>query len=305
MQVRFAARTQQVIVAPVRVLEVIQRSASFLQTRGVESPRLQIEWILAHTLRIPRLQLYLQFDRLLDAATLDRIRSAVQRRGQREPLQHILGTAPFCGLELEVSRAVLVPRPETELLAEQAWTWLHLHFPPGSPKPQVLDWGTGSGCLALAVATHHPAAQITAIDISPESLAVANRNAQRLQLESRIVFIESAGTSRLPPESRFHLVVSNPPYIPSQDIASLEPEVRDHDPVLALDGGPDGLTAYRTIAHSLPRHLDPRGVLLLELGDNQAPGVSRILVEAGWIVLEVRPDHSGRERFLAAQIARS
>lgn len=286
-----------------RLLEVIQRSTSFLESRGVESPRLQVELILAHCLRIPRLQLYLQFDRTLTQELLDPLRTAIQRRGQRVPLQHILGSTSFCGLDIEVSPDVLIPRPETEQLAEHAWTWLARNTPSLPPTPRVLDWGTGSGCLAIAIATHAPAAHVTAIDVSPASLAVARRNAERLGLTHRIEFLLADGTEALPPETRFHLAVGNPPYIPSAEIPTLQPEVRDHDPALALDGGPDGLDVYRRLAITLPARLVPPGIVLLEFGDHQAAGISQVLTHAGWTVQQIHQDLSGRDRFLRAEIA--
>ncbi len=285
-----------------RVIEVVQRSAAFLESRGVESPRLQVELILAHVLRIPRLQIYLQFEKVLSADLLDAIRLAVQRRGQRVPLQHILGSTSFCGFEIDVSPDVLIPRPETELLAEHAWTWLSRHSP---ASPFVLDWGTGSGCLAIAIAANHPSARVTAIDISSATLDVARRNATRHSVTNRIEFVQSDGVEPLPAGSRFHLIVSNPPYIPTAEIPTLEPEVRDHDPSLALDGGPDGLDLYRRLAVTLRERLLPGGALLLEFGEGQAPALSKILTAARWSVPEVHADHSGRDRFLVTHLPES
>ncbi|MGE3309563.1 MAG: peptide chain release factor N(5)-glutamine methyltransferase [Limisphaerales bacterium] len=289
-----------------RLLEVIQRGTTFLESRGVESPRLQVELILAHALRIPRLHLYLQFDRPLPTETLDAAREAIQRRGQRIPLQHILGSTSFCGLDLEVSPDVLIPRPETEGLAEHAWTWLNRRAPgpadPATSTPaQVLDWGTGSGCLAIAIAHHHPNARITALDVSPASLAVARRNAARHEVANRIEFLLSDGTESLPANCRFHLVVGNPPYIPTAEIETLEPEVRDHDPRLALDGGPDGLDFYRGLAANLGHRLLPGGAIMLEFGDGQASDIARLLSAAGWPAPEIHRDATGRERFLVAE----
>jgi release factor glutamine methyltransferase len=286
----------------VRLLEVIQRSTAFLESRGIESPRLQVERVLAHLLRIPRLQLYLEFDRPLPEEVLSAARAAIQRRGQRIPLQHILGSESFCGLEFEVGPEVLIPRPETEQLAEIAWTWLEHHAATTGAAPAVLDWGTGSGCLAVTLATRIPAADITAIDISPAALEMARRNARRHGVEPRIRFVLADGVEPLPPGPGFDLVVSNPPYIPSAEIATLQPEVRDHDPRAALDGGPDGLDAYRRLASSLPPRLANPATLLLELGDDQAAAVSGILAGQGWTVIRVAPDLSGRTRFLEARM---
>lgn len=286
-----------------RLIEVIQRSTTFLESRGVESPRLQVELILAHVLRIPRLQLYLQFDRPLLPEVLDAARLAVQRRGQRIPLQHILGSTSFCGLEMEVSSDTLIPRPETEWLAEHAWNWLAHNKAALPPQPRVLDWGTGTGCLAIAITHHHPSARITAIDVSPPTLAIAQRNATRHGLADRIEFVQADGVEPLPGDLRFHLIVGNPPYIPTAEIPTLEPEVRDHDPTLALDGGPDGLVVYRRLAFSLKDRLLPLGVVMLEFGDGQAQEIARVLTQAGWSDPEVHQDASGRERFLVARVS--
>lgn len=288
-----------------RLLEVIQRSAAYLAERNIDSPRLQAELILAHILRIPRLRLYLDFERPLDPAELETAREAVRRRGQHVPLQHLLGTTSFCGLELETTPAALIPRPETELLAERAWTWLrNLPIPPGGPaEPAVLDWGTGSGCLAIAIAHFAPAARLTALDRSPDALALARRNADLRSVAGRIRFVLSDGCRALPPDQRFHLVVANPPYIPSPELATLQPEVRDHDPRVALDGGPDGLDLHRRLAVELATRLEPGGAVLMEFADGQGAALEEILGVQGWIVGERHRDYSGRDRFLLARRA--
>src|SRR5579872_6320077 len=260
---------------PVTVLEVIQRSAEFLTKKGVESPRLQVELLLAHVLHLPRMGLYLNFERPLTPKELDEIREMVRRRGQREPLQHILGSTSFCGLEMAVNASVLVPRPETELLAESAWEFLN-SLPASPPPPSALDFGTGSGCLAIALAVKSPAAQVSALDISAEALALARQNAAQHQVKPRIQFFHGDGFNALPIEARFDLIVANPPYIPSGEIPTLEPEVRDHDPHVALNGGPDGLDAYQRLAREAAAFLRPGGRLMLEFGDGQAESIRGI-----------------------------
>lgn len=281
------------------MLEVIQRSTEFLSRKGVETPRLQAELLLAHVLACPRLKLYLEFERNLAPAELDAMRELVRRRGNREPLQYLTGAAAFCGLDLKVTPAVLIPRPETEVLAERAWAFLDGL---SAEKPQVLDYGTGSGCLAISLATHCPRAQITAVDASAAALAVARENATRCIVADRIRFIlgdRLASVSGL----AFDLLVSNPPYIPSGDWAGLEAEVQVHEPRLALDGGPDGLEVIRHLAEHAADVLQPNGRIMLEFGDGQAPAVQALFEANGWRVEHVVADLAGKPRHLVAVVA--
>lgn len=286
------------------VLEVIQRSTEFLARKGVDSPRLQVELLLAHTLKLPRLRLYLDFERQLTEAELDSLRTGVKRRANREPLQHIIGATSFCGLEMKVNPNVLIPRPETEVLAESAWGYLGRA--PANERPlMALDFGTGSGCLAIALAVRVPAAQIWALDTSSEALAVARENAQVNGVAERIRFVEGNGLSCLPPDLRFELIVSNPPYIPSGEIAQLMPEVRDYDPRLALDGGPDGLTFFRQLAAEARGRMQTSGQIMCEFGDGQADALRKLFTAEGWDDIAVRPDLSGRPRILVARWGKS
>ena len=279
------------------VLEVIQKSTDFLARKGVESPRLQTELLLAHVLNLPRMKLYLDFARTLTPPELDTLRERVRRRGQREPLQHILGSTSFCGLELAVNRHVLVPRPETELLAEQGWQFLTTC---DAAPPTALDLGTGSGCLAIALAVHCPAARVWAVEVSAEALAVAKANASRHQVAERIQFLHGDGFSAVPAAARFDLIVSNPPYIPSAEIATLAPEVRDFDPRAALDGGADGLEFFRRIAAAAGPFLKPTGRLMLEFGDGQAEPLRGIFACPQWTIEAVKEDDNQRPRILVA-----
>ena len=279
------------------MLEVIQRSSEFLAKRGVESPRLQTELLLAQVLALPRMKLYLDFERKLNETELEKLRQFVRRRGEREPLQHIVGSTSFCGLEIAVSSAVLIPRPETELLAERAVKLLKER---GVEGASVLDFGTGSGCLAIAIAAQVAGAEIHALDVSEDALAVARTNAARHGLSGRIQFHRGDGFAALPEGMRFDFIVSNPPYIATEEIASLEPEVRDHDPRLALDGGTDGLDFYRRLAAEAGARLNAGGRLLVELGDGQAAAVRALCESAGWRVEPVENDYTGRARILIA-----
>ena len=304
------------------VLEAIQKSADFLAKKGVESPRLQTELLLAHLLKLPRMKLYLNFERTLKLPEVDALRELVKRRGQREPLQHITGSTSFCGLEIAVNRHALVPRPETEILAELGWQWLEftLQRVPEQPKgwtPTALDFGTGTGCIAIALAVKCPAAKITATDISADALALTKENAARNGVAERIEFLQGDGFVALFDASErgrlarelsgadtrtscprsFDLIISNPPYIPSAEIATLQPEVRDFDPRSALDGGGDGLDFYRLIASQAAAFLKPGGKVMLEFGDGQAEAIRRIFENEKWIVEAVKEDYSHRPEF--------
>jgi release factor glutamine methyltransferase len=289
----------------VTVLEVIQRSTDFFSKKGVESPRLQVELLLAHALGLPRLNLYLDFARTLTESELKAVREMVKRRGNREPLQHILGSTSFCGLEIKVTPGVLIPRPETELLAENAYEFLNLLA--GSERDPVsfLDLGTGSGCLAITIAVKCRRARGHAIDISVEALAVARENARHHGVLDNIQFCRSDRFDALPDGLRFNLIVSNPPYVPTAEIATLAPEVKDHDPRGALDGGPDGLTFYRSLAEEAGRFLEPGGKFMMEFGDGQAAEIRGIFAAQRWVVQEVKPDYTGRPRILIARLSES
>lgn len=280
------------------VLEVIQRSTDFLARKGVDAPRLQTELLLAHVLSMPRLKLYLSFERVLTDSELGTLRELVLRRANREPLQHLVGTVSFCGYELTVNRDVLIPRPETELLAEQGWLRLAKS---SSALPAALDLGTGSGCIAIALAAHCPNARITAIDVSENALAVARANAVRQAVADRITFLCGDGFRPLPAESRFDLIASNPPYVPTGQIEQLEPEVRDHDPRVALDGGADGLDFIRRLAVEARNHMASGGCLLVEFGDGQAGAVRQTFTSAGWVIEEIVADYRDCPRILVAR----
>ena len=281
----------------VTVLEAIQKSTEFLGRKNVESPRLQTELLLAHLLKMPRLKLYLDFDRVLTTAETDALRELVKRRGQREPLQHITGSTSFCGYEIAVNRRVLVPRPETEMLAELGWQFLStINHQPST----ALDLCTGSGCIAIALAAKCPAAKIIAADISTEALVLAKENAAQNNVAARIEFLQGDGFAALANGAQFDLIVSNPPYIPSAEIATLEPEVRDFDPRAALDGGADGLEFYRLIASQAGSFLKPEGKVMVEFGDGQAEAISNIFEAEKWIVEAVKEDYSQRARILVA-----
>jgi release factor glutamine methyltransferase len=266
----------------------------------VETPRLQTELLLAHLLQLPRMQLYLNFERILTTVEMDRFRDLIKRRVRREPLQHIVGSTSFCGLEITTNRHVLVPRPETELLAEEGWKFLRQLSIQDVQFPVALDFGTGSGCLAIALAVNCPAARIYASDISQEALEVASQNAKRHSQADLIQFMAGDGFAAVPEGTRFDLIISNPPYIPSAEIGSLQPEVRDYDPPCALDGGPDGLDFFRRLAIEARPFLKACGKIMLEFGDGQAEGIRDIFQQQKWVVDAVQKDYTQRPRILIA-----
>jgi len=288
----------------VTVLECIQKSADFLQKKGVEPPRLQAELLLAHVLKLQRMKLYLNFERPLTDAETDQMRELIRRRGAREPLQHIVGSTCFCGLEIAVNRHVLVPRPETELLAEKGWVFLQSL---DKQHPAALDFGTGSGCIAMALAAKCPSARILALDVSNEALSVASQNASQNNLGNRITFAQGDGFKALEgtAHSKFDLIISNPPYIPSAEIETLDPEVRDFDPRGALDGGPDGLDFYRLLAAQAPQFLTSNGRLMTEFGDGQGDAIKAIFEKENWIVEEIHEDYTPRQRILVGRTQNS
>jgi release factor glutamine methyltransferase len=271
------------------LLEVLRGTERYLADRGVENPRLNAEHLLAHALGLKRMELYLQFDRPLTEAERAPLRDLVKRRGAREPLQHILGTAEFHGRTFTSDQRALIPRPETEQLVELALDLAKAH-----PTPTLLDIGTGSGVIALTIALELPSATVHATDLSPDALALAAENATRHALTDRLTFHQA---DLLPPDdNKFDLIIANLPYIPAGDIATLSPEVR-HDPLTALHGGADGLDLIRRLIDTAPDRLTPGGALLLEIGAGQADAVNALLSARKFRDISVRPDYQNIPRF--------
>ncbi|MCS7049172.1 MAG: peptide chain release factor N(5)-glutamine methyltransferase [Verrucomicrobiae bacterium] len=269
------------------ILEVINKTTPFFQRHGVDSPRLTIELMLAHVLQTNRLRLYLDFERELDEATLARLRELVRRRAAGEPLQYVLGEAEFCGLKLAVDRRVLIPRPETEWLVEAVVN--------RAPRT-VLDVGTGSGCIALAVARRLPQARVFACDVSEGALVVARENARRHDLEKNVRFFASDLLSACTDGWRVEAIVCNPPYISRGEWGQLPREVRDFEPGLALLAGEDGLEVMRRLAPQARQHVSETGWVALEVGAGQRGVVVAIFEKHGFALEEVVTDLQGHER---------
>jgi len=276
------------------VLEVIKKTTDFFAARGIESPRLNAELLVGHALGLKRMQLYLQFERPLTAAELAAVRPLVRRRGQREPVQYILGETEFFGLMLKVDRRALIPRPETERLVELVTSRQ------GEPPATILDLGTGSGAIALALAKHYPAASVTAVDSSVEALALAGENAAACGLAGRVTLVRSSWFAALPPDARFDLIVANPPYLSADEVAQAAPEVRGHEPAQALVSAAGGLADLGAILAGAPRFLAPGGRLALETGIAQHAELGRLAAAAGFKRTESQPDLTGRDRYLLA-----
>ncbi|MCF7709336.1 MAG: peptide chain release factor N(5)-glutamine methyltransferase [Verrucomicrobia bacterium] len=283
-----------------KVLEVIKRGTEYLENKGVESPRLQMELLLAHILNMPRLELYLNYDKEIDERKLAACRESVKRRADREPLQRLLGVTAFCGLEIKLTPDVLIPRPETEFLAELAWDFLTDLESKADSTLMALDWGTGSGCIALAIANHTNNTFVTGIDVSPGAIKTAAGNALELNLQDKTRFLVSDGFNDIPDSSKFDLIVANPPYIRSDEIENLPAEVRDHDPIQALDGGSDGLDFIRRLAGEAGDFLKPGGCLMSEIGHGQSEDVISLFTAHGWSVAPVKADLCGIPRYLTA-----
>jgi release factor glutamine methyltransferase len=277
------------------VLEIIKKTSDFFSSRGIESPRLNAELLIGHALGLKRMQLYLQFERALTEADLERIRPLVRRRGQHEPVQYIVGETDFGGLKLKVDRRALIPRPETELLVEFVGS-------AATPAPAaILDLGTGSGAIALALAKHFPEAKVTALDSSEDALALARENAASTGLAERVTFLHSSWFQQLPADARFELIVANPPYLSAEETAATAPEVREFEPAAALtSAGPEGLADLETILRGAPRYLAAGGLLALETGIAQHPTLLRLANESGFSRVESRQDLTKRDRFVLA-----
>jgi release factor glutamine methyltransferase len=265
-----------------------------LEVAGVSSPASDARLLVEAGVGVTRLDIVTDPRRPVDEAHRAAVEALTQRRESREPVAHILGRRQFWTLDLAVSDAVLVPRPETELLVELALEQL----PPNSPA-RVLDLGVGSGAILLAVLAERRNAAGVGVDRSEAALTIARENACAAGLDDRAEFRLGDWAAGL--EGEFDLVLSNPPYIPSADIEDLEPEVARFEPRIALDGGPDGLHAYRAILADLPRILRPGGAFVLEAGAGQAAAVKTLAVEAGLLVQQVRRDLAGVERAVSGR----
>lgn len=276
------------------LLELIKRTADYFKKAGIETPRLDAELILADVLGLTRMELYQQFERPLTEAELDQLRPLVKRRSRREPLQHVLGWVDFYDLRIRVDRRALIPRPETEELAD---ILSRRTPPPGT----VLDLGAGSGALTLALARAFPEATVTGIERSPDALALARENARSNGLEDRVVFLEGDWFGPLEAGTRFDWIVSNPPYLTDEEWETAQPEVRDFEPREALVAPDDGCADLLRIMAEAPERLAPGGLLALETGIDQHARLVAAAQAAGLVDVESLRDLSGRDRYIIAR----
>jgi len=282
------------IIKGMTVLDVLESTTAYFKKREIDSPRLNAEHLLAQVLGCKRIELYLEFERDLDEAELALLRERVRRRGQGEPLQHLLGTVEFCGRTFLCDKRALVPRPETEQLVELLIS--KFHFP--NPNFRVLDVGTGSGVIVLTLAKEFSEAEIFAVDISDDALALARENAKRLGLNQRVRFKKSNLLRDI--EGTFDLIVANLPYIAAQDRHILSREVL-HDPEVALFSGGHGDELVRELIEQAPARLRQSGMLALEVGLGQSKALFSTLADKNYRDICSRNDYSGRPRFLFAK----
>lgn len=272
------------------LLNIKELTEGYLQEKGVPNPKLETDLLIAHVLGMQRLDLYLNFDRPISVKERDRLRPLVKRRGQREPLQYILGYHDFCDCRLKVDSRALIPRPETEQLIERIVQSL------AEPPVRILDLGTGSGAIILALQQQYPAAQCTAVDVSQAALDLAQENERSVLKAPSIEWIQSDWWSNLEAGKQYDLIVSNPPYLTTEELETAAPEVRQFEPHSALVAGGEGLHALQAIFQQLVQRLLPDGLCFLETGIHQDLALQRACQQAG-LQGQSYPDLSGRTRF--------
>ncbi len=274
--------------------EVKSKTEKFFSEKGIPNGKLDTDLLLSHALKIKRLDLYLDLDRLISEKELNQMRDMVRRRAMREPLQYILGETVFFNCSLRVDKRALIPRPETEFLVEQI-------LPKAQGAERVLELGTGSGAIVLALVKAGVSAEITAIDLDPEALALAQSNADSLGLSEQITFLESDWLSNVPAEKQFDLIISNPPYLTQAMYESAEPEVREFEPKQALLSAEAGMADIKKIMQQSFSFLNPNGYLVFETGTDQHAKLSKEAEQIGYQEIRTTQDLNGYDRFLWMQ----
>ncbi len=275
---------------------VLSWTTKYFSQKGIDSPRLTAEYLLSHALNLKRVELYINYDKPLTPEELKKFKLLIKRRLRHEPLAYIIGEHAFWSLNLEINPAVLIPRPETELVVEIAIDIVRKNC---LQNPVILDWGTGSGAIALALKKELSQARVMATDISFAALQIAQRNMVKNKLS--IGLVQGKGLN-LFKKGVFDMVVSNPPYIKSEDIPHLAPEVRNYEPQIALDGGKDGLKFVRYLLKEAGVYLKKRGWVIMEIGHNQAKTVQEITQKIeSWGSCNFVKDHSGIKRVVVVE----
>jgi len=282
------------------ILEILQWTTAYFQEKGIQSPRLTAEVLLAHTLQQDRMYLYVHYDQPLEPEERKQFKTLILKRIQGTPTQYLIGVQEFWSLAFHVTPAVLIPRPETEHLVE-----LTLELAQSFAQPSILDLGTGSGIIAISLKHELPHAHIYASDLSEAALIIAKENAQSLLPAGRQMMFFQGDLFAPFPEMTFDLIVSNPPYISEPEYAALACEVRDHEPKLALYAGQDGLDLYRRLIAEAAAHLNPHGVVLVEIGYGQQDAVVQLFEQQHFQIERIVKDYAGIVRVIAARPASS
>ena len=307
------------------IKRVLDWTCGYLERKGDEHPRLSAEWLLANVTGMSRVELYVNFDKPLEEGELSAMHAAIKRRATGEPLQYVTGEMPFRHIVLRCERGVLIPRPETEVLVDAALEGVDEALARAAeksaeaekgadaekddelapPLARVLEVGTGTGCIALSIASERPGVHVTATDLSPRAIGLATRNREALGLEEAVDIVECDLASNVDPElmGSFAGLVSNPPYNPTRVLSEEVPaEEADFEPALALDGGPDGLDVFRRLLELAPVALAPGGTLAVELFEGSLEDAAALVREReGWASVEVREDLTRRPRVLVAK----
>lgn len=287
------------------VLELLNFATEYLENKNVENARLNVEWLLSKILDLNRVQLYLNFQRPVIPAELQRFKELLQRRAKQEPLQYILGSTEFMALPFKVNPNVLVPRPETEILVESVIEVCQEKFS-SNERITILEIGTGSGCIAVSLAKNINGCDITAIDISQEALDIAVQNAELNNQTSKIHFMKTDFRNQTTlPHSSYDIIVSNPPYISKSDFEQLPEEIKNYEPTVALMDNADGLSFYRQIGEYCPAGLNPGGLVFVEVGLGQAQKVKELFVSNRLSSVNIIKDLNGIERVVCAEYEQS
>lgn len=283
---------------PQTLIDYLQATTEHFRKHGIDSPRLEAEMLLAHVLGIPRIQLYVRFEQPLKPDEIDRFRELVKRRGRHEPVQYILGKREFWSLEFAVERGVLIPRPDTEVLVEEALAWVK---ETGKTSPKIAEVGVGSGAIAISILSEVEGATVVAGDIAETPLVVAKKNAATHGVADRLTLVHGDGLAALSAHGPFDLVVSNPPYIREEDMRRLPPHIKNWEPPEALVSGADGLDCIRGILAALgPATLVVGGALMLEIGDERQAEVLVGMLAPRFSAVRVRKDYGGLVRAMIA-----